>query len=301
MDGHVGGGLGAVLAAGHADAEERGAGVLHDGAHVGEVEVDQTGDRDEVGDALHAVAEDVVGVLERLDDTGVAFHHLQEAVVGDADDRVGDVPEDVDALQGLAQAAIALEAERLGDDGDGHAAELARDLSHDRRAAGARAAAFAGGDEHEVGAAQRGLELVARDLHGFAPDVGVRPAAETVRDLLPDVDLDVGVAHAELLHVGVDGDELDALDARVDHAVDRVRARAADADDLDGRHVGPSFDDRVLGAALARHATPVGAPEELAQSILHARTICHSAPPAQGRGTIRPLCLWDRTSAPRPR
>src|SRR5450759_978359 len=105
------------------------AGVLHDGAHVGEVEVDQTGDRDEVGDALHAVAEAVVGVLERLDDTGVAFHHLQEAVVGDADNRVGDVPEDVDALQGLAQAAIALEAERLGDDGDGHAAELARDLS----------------------------------------------------------------------------------------------------------------------------------------------------------------------------
>src|SRR5665647_2854996 len=172
------------------------AGVLHDGAHVGEVEVDQTGDRDEVGDALDAVAEDVVGVLERLDDTGVAFHHLQEAVVGDADDRVGDVPEGIDALQGLAQAAIALEAERLGDDGDAH---------------------------------------------------------------------------------------------------------AADADDLDGRHVGPSFDDRVLGAALARHATPVGAPEELAQSILHARTICHSAPPARGRGTIRPLCLWDRTSAPRPR
>src|SRR5665647_2256852 len=199
-----------VKDAGHADAEERGAGVLHDGAHVGEVEVDQTGDRDEVGDALDAVAEDVV-------------------------------------------------------------------------------------------AAQRGLELVARDLHGFAPDVGVRPAAETVRDLLPDVDLDVGVAHAELLHVGVDGDELDALDARVDHAVDRVRARAADADDLDGGHVGPSFDDRVLGAALARRATPVGAPEELAQSILHARTICHSAPPARGRGTIRPLCLWDRTSAPRPR
>src|SRR5665647_1853234 len=153
----------------------------------------------------------------------------------------------------------------------------------------------------QLKAALRGLELVARDLHGFAPDVGVRSAAETVRDLLPDVDLDVGVAHAELLHVGVDGDELDALDARVDHAVDRVRARAADADDLDGRHVGPSFDDRVLGAALARRATPVGAPEELAQSILHARTICHSAPPARGRGTIRPLCLWDRTSAPRPR
>ena len=208
---------------------------------------------------------------------------------------------DVDAVQRLAQAPVALEAERLGDDGDGHGAELARDLRHDRRTAGAGAAAFAGGDEDEVGAAQGGLELVARDLHGLAPDVGVRAAAETVRDLLADVDLDVGVAHVELLHVGVDGDELDAFDARVDHAVDRVRARAADADDLDGRHVRPSLDDRVLGAALARRATAVGAPEELAQSILHARTICHSAPPARGRGTIRPLCLWDRTSAPRPR
>ena len=71
---------------------------------------------------------------------------------------------------GLAPAAVALEVERPRDDGDGHGAQLARDLRDHGRAAGAGAAALAGGDEHEVGAAQGGLELVARDLHGLAPD-----------------------------------------------------------------------------------------------------------------------------------
>ena len=45
--------------------------------------------------------------------------------------------------------------------------------------------------------------------------------------------LDVGVAHRERLRVGVGGDELDAAQSRVDHAVDRVGAAAADAHDLD--------------------------------------------------------------------
>ena len=61
------------------------------------------------------------------------------------------------------------------------------------------------------------------------PTIGVGAAAQAVRELLADVDLDVGVAHVELLHVGVDGDELHALDAGVDHAVDGVGAGAAHA------------------------------------------------------------------------
>ena len=82
---------GAVLAAGRADAQQRRAGVLHDGAHVGEVEVDQARHGDEVGDALHALAQDVVGVLERLDHAGAALHDLEQPVVGDDDDGVGDL------------------------------------------------------------------------------------------------------------------------------------------------------------------------------------------------------------------
>ena len=74
-------------------------------------------------------------------------------------------------------------------------------------------------------------------VRGREPDRGIGAGAETARRLRADVDLHVGVRHQQRLGVGVDGDELDAAEARVDHAVDRVRAAAADADDLDHREV----------------------------------------------------------------
>src|SRR4051794_3485580 len=72
-DGRLCGLGGAVLAAGRADAHEGRAGVVHDRADVGEVKVDQPGDRDQVGDALDALAEDVVGGAEGLQDGRAAL------------------------------------------------------------------------------------------------------------------------------------------------------------------------------------------------------------------------------------
>ena len=69
------------------------------------------------------------------------------------------------------------------------------------------------------------------------PTSGLAPGAEALGQVMADVELDVGVAHLQRLGVGVGGDELDAAQARVDHAVDRVGPAAADADDLDDREV----------------------------------------------------------------
>ncbi len=63
-DGHLGGRDRAVVAAGRADAHERRAGVLHDRLDVGEVEVDQARRGDEVGDALDAGEQHLVGLLK---------------------------------------------------------------------------------------------------------------------------------------------------------------------------------------------------------------------------------------------
>ena len=134
-------------------------------------------------------------------------------------------------------AASSFERERPRHDTDGQRLELARDLGHDRRAARTRAAAFSCGDEDHVGALQRLLQLVARLGRRLAPDVRVGARAETARRLRADVDLHVGVAAEKRLRVGVHGDELDAREPRVDHAVDGVRPAAADADDLDHSQV----------------------------------------------------------------
>jgi hypothetical protein len=70
-----------------------------------------------------------------------------------------------------------------------------------------------------------------------APTLGWAPAPEPAGELATDVELDVGVAHEQGLGVGVDRDELDALEAHLDHAVDGVDATASDADHLDDGEV----------------------------------------------------------------
>ena len=119
------------------------------------------------------------------------------------------------------------------DHADGERAERLGDLGDDRRPAGPGATALAGGDEHHVRALQDLFDLLPVLLGGGPPHFGVAPRAESPGELAADVELHVGIAHQQGLGVGVDGDELDALQAGVDHAVHRVDASAADADDLD--------------------------------------------------------------------
>ena len=138
---------------------------------------------------------------------------------------------------GLDRAAAALEGERPGDHADGQRAERACDPRDDRGAAGTGAAALARRDEDHVGAAQDVLDLVLVVLGGLLAHLGVGAGAEAARQLAADVELDVGVGHEQGLGVGVDGDELDTLEADLDHAVHGVDAAAADADDLDDRQV----------------------------------------------------------------
>src|SRR4051794_1265741 len=99
----------AVLTARLADAHQGRSGVGHDRPDVGEVEVDETGDRDEVGDALDALAQDVVGLAERLEDRRAALDDVEQLLVRDDDERVDDLAQARDALVRLAHPLRALE------------------------------------------------------------------------------------------------------------------------------------------------------------------------------------------------
>ena len=157
----------------------------------------------------------------------------EQLLVGDDDDGVDRVDQLVDAALGLLHAALALEGERLGDDGDGERAHFAGQRGDDRRGAGAGAAAQAGGDEHHVGAFERLDDLVGVFERGLAADLGIGAGAEAVGQLDAELELDRGARHPQRLQVGVGDHEIHALDAGVDHAVDGVAAAAAHADDLD--------------------------------------------------------------------
>jgi hypothetical protein len=83
------------------------------------------------------------------------------------------------------------------------------------------------------------LDLIVALFRRLPADVRLRAGAETLRQRRANVDLVVGVRHVQLLHVGVHGEEVDLVDAGVDHPVDGVQPRAADADDEDAREVRP--------------------------------------------------------------
>jgi hypothetical protein len=138
---------------------------------------------------------------------------------------------------GLVGAATTLEGERARHDTDGQRAELLGDAGHDGRATGAGATALAGGHEDHVGALEDLLDLLGVVLGGLLADLGVGAGAQAAGELTTHVELDVGIAHQQRLRVGVDRDELDALEADLDHPVDRVDTAAADADDLDDGQV----------------------------------------------------------------
>ena len=177
----------ALVARAHADAEQRVAGVGHDRAHVGEVEVDQARERDQVRDALDALAQHVVGDAERLDHRRLLVEHRQQRLFGTTISvSTSSASAWMPGLGGL-QPARALEAERLGDDADGQRAELLRDPRHDGRRAGAGAAALAGRDEDHVRALEQGLDAVVvlhRGARGRARD---RARAEPARDVGADL------------------------------------------------------------------------------------------------------------------
>ena len=96
---------GAVRAGAAADRHQRRAGLRHDLAHVREVEVDLTRQRDDLADALDALQQHVVGRPEGFLDGGLLVADGQQPVVGDDDQRVDLVLEPLDAFLGIARGA----------------------------------------------------------------------------------------------------------------------------------------------------------------------------------------------------
>ena len=111
------------------------------GLHVGEIEVDQARHQDQIGNPLNRLPEHVVGRRERVDERRRPIDDREQALVGNRDDRVDAVAQRFQSPLGLELPLLALELERLGDDGDRQRAELGRQAGDDRRRAGAGAAA----------------------------------------------------------------------------------------------------------------------------------------------------------------
>ena len=117
-DGLFGGLNGAIFALGLACAHHGFAHLVHHGAHVGKVEVDQAGTDHQVRHALNTLIKHVIRHRERLGERGFFIGQTEQVLVRNDDQRIDHLLQRLDAVFGLLHALAALELERLGDDAD---------------------------------------------------------------------------------------------------------------------------------------------------------------------------------------
>ena len=78
-----------ILTFANANRHQRAAAHLHHLADMGKVDVDQPGLGDQLGDALDALAQNIICQVEGQIEGQVARGNLQQAVIGDGDQRIG--------------------------------------------------------------------------------------------------------------------------------------------------------------------------------------------------------------------
>ena len=226
---------GTAFSAGAACAHDGGSAVAHDRLDVVHVDVDVSGQRDDLGDALGGRAEHFVRIGERLLEGEVA-EQLPELVVADHKEGVDRGAHFLEAFTGLRGAAASLEVEGDRDDAHGEDAEVLAGLGDDRCGARSRSAAHAGGDEDHGRVVAQLLEHVIEVFDGgVAPCFRYAACALSGGQRLAELDAHGNTRGIEGLVVGVAHDEIDTIDALFMHVVDGVGSAATDTDDLDGR------------------------------------------------------------------
>ena len=149
----------------------------------------------------------------------------------------------------LGRAAFAFEGERQRGKSDDQRAGFARHLRDDRRRARTGAAAESGANENHSRALHALRAFRRRILRRVVAQLGIAAGAEPARDCPTDLHLVRRDRAGERLHVGVDRDHFGLLHPVEHDAVERVRAGASDADDLD-RNVFLFFRQAVVAAEL---------------------------------------------------
>ena len=211
--------------------------VLHDAAHVREVQVDESRHIDQRGDALHALAQHIVGRFKSVQQRDLFLADELQALVGDDDEGIHTLQQAGDADLGHVHFALAFKGKGLRDDAHGKNAKLLGHFGHHRRGARARAAAHTGGDEGHLRALEGGGDLVAALLGAALADLGVGARAASLRQLRAKLHLLCGFGGKQRLLIGIHADKFNTAQAALHHAVDSVSAAAAHADDLDVRYI----------------------------------------------------------------
>ena len=124
-------------------------------------------------------------------------------------------------------ATLAFKRERLGHNADSEDPRFARSPGHNRCRARARAATHTGGHESHVRAGKVIANLVDAFLGRSSTHFRLRTGTQTLGDGDTHLYEPLGFRHGQCLCVGVGDNEINPVQAGIDHVVDGIAAAAA--------------------------------------------------------------------------
>ena len=140
--------IGECITKGHAHMGK--AGIGHYRGHIGKVEVYDAHGRDELAYALDALAKNVVGLLEGVEEGYLLVRKQLEPLVGDDNERIDELAELAYALLSLRHSFPAFKVEGLCNDRNRKDFHLLGDLGDYRSGARTGAAAHTGSYKHHI-------------------------------------------------------------------------------------------------------------------------------------------------------
>jgi hypothetical protein len=237
----VSGGRDPVFAVSLAYAHYRGAGVAHYCPNVREIDVDEAGADDKIGDALDRLMQYVVGEFKSFDHRSALIGYRKQPVVRDDDQGVNLLLQFFYAFLGVSEPRPPLERERTGDDRDDERTGFTRDVRYDGRGACSRPASHSGGEKYHIGSFEGGAYLVSRLDRGSLANRRIRARAVTFRRFLAKQNFYWSFNQIEMRVVGIRRDKIHAADVPADDVIEGVVAASADPYDFDYLAVRPPW------------------------------------------------------------
>ncbi len=170
---------------------------------MGEIHIDQTGLSDQFGDALNALAQDIICQAEGEFQREIAGSDFQQAIIGDGDEGIAEGLKLGQSGQRVFLAAAYLKRERCGNRSNGYGAQALSNPGGYGDRAGSGSSAHSGSQEDHVCSGQGSFKLLKTFFGGSLADPGITARAQTAGELRPQLDFCGGKRALESLSIGV--------------------------------------------------------------------------------------------------
>ena len=247
----------------------------HDGSHVCEVDIDQTGAFDHLGDSSHRAMQDRIGCLECIEHGNVVTEHLHQLVVGDNNQRIDMLGKFLETVVGDL-LALAFECKRLGNHGYCEDAQLTGCLRNHRCRAGASASTHASGEKQHVGTFDQLDDPLAIFHRGLTADFRIGAGTQSLGDARAELQQGLRPGALESLGIGIGADKFHTLDTFQNHVINGVATTTTHTKHLDDRFL-------CLRIHYFKHFLP---PLRNHRSFSLASTLCR-----QGRCIYLEICF----------